>query len=114
MTPMARYRLLGWQQLPAVPDTTGRNPGNLTTVYSAPNNTLPRINVYEVYNWAVDSAPAGATAGIRLHGKRWSKVLCDSAGRWVEDAQRIAVMRQGDEIWFFWDIAIGGNSPLTS
>ena len=101
---VADYVSLGsTQPIPAAPDTTGANTGNLTTIISqASADPFPMVGQSEIYHMVVRNVPPGGRAVIRLNQSRdFGFVYPNTGSEWWG----IIYMNPGTELDFFWSIA---------
>jgi hypothetical protein len=98
------YFPLGGRPVTAVPDMTGRNPGNWTAMLDGKliNVSHP---VYELYHWFIQSptlagVPTTATVLINLY--QWDVTLVGQANSW--DPAQPLLMTPGDTLYVMFNV----------
>jgi hypothetical protein len=92
-------------------DETGRNTGNLT---NALTGSFIGINVpeFECYHMTVTNVPSGGQATIYVNAQLYSFTFPFQGSEW--DPAQPMLLRPGDEVDFFWNIAAGGQAPVVT
>lgn len=98
---------MGYLPLPpakvtAAADTTGRNTGNLTSVFDTATLNV-RVAWYECFHIVVTSVPAGAQAMIFIGAKQWGFTFPFNGSEW--DPSQPMLLQDGQEVYFFWSVA---------
>ena len=107
------YIELGPRTKTAAADQTGFNAGNLTTSFGqADMNVSVQVPMFEVYKIVVTNVPAGGNATVYHNNNRWSFTYPNIGSEW--DPSQPKQMRASDQLDLRWNIAAGGQAPVTT
>jgi hypothetical protein len=98
---------LGNAYAEAVPDTTGRNPGNYTVTF---DNSVLSMNLptFECYHIAIDG-PIGSSFQIYIGNNFYDNVAVGWKNSW--DPSQTMKLELGQVIYFFWNVG-AGQTPV--
>ena len=105
------YIDLGPRTKTAAADQTGANTGNLTTSFTSVDWSTNEP-FFEVYKMVVTNVPGGGNAVIYHNNSRWSATYPNQISEW--DPSQPKQMRPSDQLDFRWNIASGGQAPVTT
>lgn len=93
----------------AAPDTTGQNPGKLTTVVNLTQSGL-RLSQYVIYHMVLENLTIGAEAKETLNASTWGYFgPATGTGREWFGA---LYMKSGDELRFYWSLSSSASAPI--
>lgn len=99
------YAGLGSRWKDAAKDTTGDNPGNWTTMFSAADIGV-KVPWFELYRAVAESVQPGTIAKVLIGTQPISAVQLSEVGEW--DPAQVPLLQPGQELRIYW------NVPATS
>lgn len=104
------YVRLGPRPKIAAPDNTGNNAGNFTTVY-APVDLAAKASYFEVYQIGL-SGTAGTNFTVYINTQLWNAVPTGFQNSY--DPSQPMILEPGDYVYFYWALAVTGNTAPTT
>lgn len=98
------------QPVIATADQTGQNQGNLTTAFTSAILNV-RVAWYEVFHAVVTGTSGLVRANIMIGTRLWGFVQPFNGSEW--DPSQPLPLQDGQEVYFLWNIPIGGTAPVT-
>lgn len=95
------YIGIGSRLVHAVPDTTGRNPGNLTAQLAVAD-IASHISNFELYHLAITDIPSNTILKVALGLQLYTVAQLDQIGDW--DPAQPMLLTPGQEVFFFFNI----------
>lgn len=106
------YAGLGSRSVAAAPDTTGNNPGKLSSVFD-PSVLSIQVPWFECYHAVVSGiAVPPASATIYIGTRLWDANTFGAVGSW--DPAQPMLIQPGDSVYFYWSLAEGAAAPVTT
>lgn len=105
------YASLGSRKVVAGPDSSGFNPGNLTSMFDTAVLSI-QVPYFELYRAVVTDTTPGCTATVSIDAHPTSYNVFGSGAEW--DPSQPPILLPGQQVFFFWDLAVGSTPPVAT